>query len=359
MMKKKLLILQGSLMQYRVPTWNILGEKYDLTLGYYEHGLPSSEGCNFQIVRFDYRRVGSFDIVRGVRKYANQFDVVCILPDPHIISFAILPFIPHKYKLLTWSIGFRCSYSHPYKTSRKHTFIDDIYYKRVFNSVDANIFYMKSALEFWGNDSIELKKIFIAPNTTGVEPLRINAILKKNFLFVGTLYKGKGLETLIDSFNTAIHVTHSDAKLMIIGKGEMHDYIVKYIEDRNLVDRVILTGAIYKESILANYFAESLLCISPNQGGLTCPKSMGYGVPFVCRKDAITGGEIYHMTNGVNGIMYEKDSDLTDVLIDAIKNPKKYIEMGEKAKSYYDNNATPSHMAKGAIDAIEYSLGNE
>ena len=74
----------------------------------------------------------------------------------------------------------------------------------------------------------------------------------------------------------------------------------------------------------------------------------------MCRKDAITGGEIYHMTTGVNGIMYEQDSELTGIIVDAMKNPDKFIEMGTLAKSYYDNNATPKHMAEGIIDAIEY-----
>ena len=83
---------------------------------------------------------------------------------------------------------------------------------------------------------------------------------------------------------------------------------------------------------------------------------MGYGVPFVCRKDAITGGEIYHITNGVNGIHYESDFDLTNILVDAMNCPEKYVEMGRKAKDYYDNNATIQHMAQGAIDAFNYAI---
>ena len=38
--------------------------------------------------------------------------------------------------------------------------------------------------------------------------------------------------------------------------------------------------------------------------------------------------------------------------------PSKYVEMGVKAKSYYDHHATPAHMAQGAIDAIDYVLEN-
>ena len=32
--------------------------------------------------------------------------------------------------------------------------------------------------------------------------------------------------------------------------------------------------------------------------------------------------------------------------------------MGRKALDYYFNNATPVHMAKGAIEAFEYALNS-
>ena len=178
-------------------------------------------------------------------------------------------------------------------------------------------------------------------------------------MFVGTLYKGKGLDVLIDSFRQALEISGKEARLVIIGDGEMRDDIERHINSNNLQDSVELLGPIFDEIKLAKEFQRSLLCISPNQGGLTCPKSMGYGVPFVCHKDAITGGEIYHITNGVNGIIYQSDKDLIDILVDAINNQQKYIEMGQMAKNYYDNNATIRHMANGAIQAFNYALSRK
>ena len=35
---------------------------------------------------------------------------------------------------------------------------------------------------------------------------------------------------------------------------------------------------------------------------------------------------------------------------------EKYVEMGRKAKDYYDNHATIQHMARGAIDAFDYVI---
>ena len=55
-------------------------------------------------------------------------------------------------------------------------------------------------------------------------------------------------------------------------------------------------------------------------------------------------------------LSYEKDEDLTKILIDAAKNLEKYVEMGIKAKDYYEQHATINHMARGAMEAFEYAL---
>lgn len=357
MAKTKVLLLQEAVMLYRVPCWNILAEKYDFTIGYFLKDEAKEVECKFKKVKFDFLSIGSLEIVKGVRKYANNFDVVMVMPDFHAPIYAIIPFLPHRYKLLTWSIGFRVSYVHPYLTHRHHNTLDKIY-EFILRRCDANIFYIEKSKEFWKNTKVDLDKVFVAPNTTGVIPATINLQLKNNFLFVGTLYRGKGVDILIKSFAEAKSQIKSDSQLDIIGGGEMLDELKNVAKDNGIAADINFIGPIYDERVLAPYFQKALLCISPTQGGLTCPKSMGYGVPFVTRKDAITGGEIYHMTPGINGIMYEKDKDLTDILIDALQNKAKYIKMGTAAKEYYDNNATPKHMAKGAIEAVEFVLNS-
>ena len=117
-------------------------------------------------------------------------------------------------------------------------------------------------------------------------------------------------------------------------------------------------GPIYDESLLAQKYAKALVCVSPTQAGLTVPKSMGYGVPVITRRDAITGGELYHITSDENGILYDKDEDLVLILKQVIGNPEFAKTMGRKAKDYYQNNATPRHQAQGVIAAIEFALNS-
>lgn len=352
MERLKVLILQNELSGYNVEVYNILSRQYDVTVGFYNKDKSSIE-CTFNKLQLQSKKIGPLFFIPGLRNYARNFDIVISLADLHVVSYILLIFGRRNYKIISWGIGFRCSYIHPYDVHRKHGLVDKIN-EIIVNMYDANIFYMENAKEFWKGTGFNLDKVFIAPNTTGVVQIELIPEKKKNILFVGTLYRGKGLDLLVDAFYKVIGEEKTDTKLVVVGNGEMREELELFVKDKGITDNVVFMGGIYDERELSHQFENALLCVSPTQGGLTCPKSMGYGVPFVCRKDAITGGEIYHVTNGINGILYDKDDDLIDILADAIKNPVKYVEMGIRAKAYYDNNATPSHMAQGVMQAIDY-----
>lgn len=351
---EKILILQNELSAYNVPVYNIIATNYDLTVAYYLKDKANIV-CKFKKIKLDSKNIGPFTIIKDLNIVASQFDVVCIIPNLRNPSYCLLPFLSHKNKIVNWSIGFRASYTHPYITDRKHVLLDKLF-QMVLSKCDASIFYMEKAKDFWKGTSLDMSNIFVAPNTTEVIPITINKESKHDFLFVGTLYKGKGLDLLLKSYRDVVITTNIKNQLHIVGAGDERENLEKFVIDNNLSDKVIFHGAIYDEHKLADCFSKALLCISPTQGGLSVPKSMGYGVPFVTRKDAITGGEIYHITPGVNGVMYEKDEDLITILKDCALNPQKYIEMGVRAKDYYNNHASINHMAQGAMDAFSYVL---
>ena len=302
-----------------------------------------------------FKKLGPFVFITHLRHYIKSFDVVCILPNLRYPSYCLIPFLPHHYKVVSWGIGFRCSYTHPYLVTRKHTLLDSLY-QRLLSKCDANIFYMEKSKEFWKGTTLRMDNVFVAPNTTDVIDIPFVPENKKDFLFVGSLYKGKGLDILLEAFKQFKESYSSNTSLFIVGGGELENELKEYVNENGLQDSVFFTGPIYDESVLANYFQRSLLCFSPTQAGLSVPKSLGYGVPFVTRKDAITGGEIYHITDHYNGILYTDNAELKDIMADAINNRSKYLDMGRNAKEYYDNCATVFHKAKGAMDAFEFVL---
>lgn len=353
-MKKKILILKNELSPYNISIYNKIGEEYDLAVGYYLKDKSNQE-CRFKRQYLESKQIGPLTFIKGLHQFAKDFDLISITPDMHVVSYCLLPFLPRRYKVTSWSIGFRVSYYHPYVTSRRHVFADRLF-QSILSHCEASIFYMEKSKEFWQGTSLDMGKVFIAPNTTDVLPIEINPEKKKNILFVGTLYKGKGLDLLLQEYKKAVDSAGIENELHIVGDGEERTNVEAFVKENHLEGKVIIHGAIFDEKVLASHFTNALLCVSPTQGGLSVPKSMGYGVPFVTKHSAITGGEIYHISPGVNGIMYTHDEELSKILIDASHHPEKYVEMGKKAKEYYENNATIDHMANGAMDAFRYAL---
>jgi glycosyltransferase involved in cell wall biosynthesis len=350
----KILFVKGDISSYNVPVYNKIAQYHDLCVGYYNNNNAKSD-CLFKTIHLEAYKIGPIVFVKHLSNIIKKFDVIIQLNDLHNINSSALSIFKRKYRIISWSIGFRVSYKHPYLVDRRHNLLDSLYLK-LLNSCDANIFYMSKALEFWKDTDLNTSKVFIAPNTTDVIKIVINPKIKKDFVFIGTLYKGKGVDLLIKMYSKVASLYSNCPKLIIIGDGAERKQLEASVQQKNLCDKIIFTGAIYKETELAKIFTHALLCFSPNQAGLSVLKSMGYGVPFVTKYDAITGGEIYHISPDVNGIKYDKDSDLYNIMQDSINNPQKYINMGIKAYQYYYCNATVQHMANGALDAIDYVL---
>lgn len=356
-MNYKVLLLQGTLSSYNVPVFNIIAQKIDLTVAYTVKN-ECRENSSFKIIKFDYKKMGGlFFIKKGFYKICSQYDVVIFLSDLHYISYCSIPFVRRKYKVIPWTIGLRASYTRRYDVTREKSFIDKLY-GMILKKSDAIIFYMKAPMEFWGS-IIDKNKVFIAHNTVEVLIDEINKNKEKNrILFIGTLYKEKKIYELIDAYIEAKTKCNSDKffYLDIIGKGEEYENLKVMIEERGLTKSIVLHGAIYEEEELAKYFSKAILCISPDQAGLSVLKSMGYGVPYVTRINAITGGERLNIIDKENGLLYNTQEELVSIIEDAYKNPETYLTMGNNAQKYYMSNTTIKHMAQGFIDAISYVL---
>ena len=178
--------------------------------------------------------------------------------------------------------------------------------------------------------------------------------VKESLLFIGTLYKQKRIYELLESYKTAKKANSKVPRLEIIGGGDEFENIKVWILENEFENDVFLRGKIFDENLLSSYFSSAIACISPGQSGLSVLKSMGYGVPYISMKNAITGGEIFNIENGVSGVLYNNDSQLADIILDITENKKKYIQMGLNAKTHYNNYRKPQDMANGLISAIEY-----
>ena len=354
-MKNKVIILYNKLFHYRIPIFNLLAQKYDLTVVY---SYPAKEEdiaqCQFKTIYVPIKKVGSlFFHKQSIKGLCKEADAVIAYGQITYVDYMKLAFSRRNYKLLFWSIGAPASYDRQYgEASSIHYAIEDFFSKRA----DALIFYSEKAKEMHIGRGFDKEMLFVANNTVEVEKVDLTPNLKQNLLFIGTLYLEKGLQLLLDSYKEANHIDNSIPKLIIVGGGNQFPIVKDWVISNHLEEKIELLGPIYDGNEKANIFQRSLACISPEQAGLSVLESLGYGVPFITTKDAITGGESFNIKNNYNGNLLDNVTELKDTILDISRNREKYIKMGENAYSYYWTNRTPETMAGGIQDAIEYTF---
>lgn len=350
--KPKVLILYNQLFHYRIPIWNILAEKCDLTVTYsIRKKNENTSECNFKTIYLPAKVIAKRFYIQkeNIRKLAKKFDVVIAYGDIAWLKLSTLPWF-NSQKIIFWSLGVSASYNKGFDQKKGWDKIRKFFYNRA----DALIFYTQYPIDKYKSMGICEKKMFVAHNTVKVAP-STEKQNKDSILFIGTLYKQKGIQLLLDAY-LKLNKNYDLPLLNVIGNGPDFNDIQEWITNNNMSHKICLCGAIYNIEEKSKYFAKALACISPNQAGLSVLESMGYGVPFVTSKDAITGGEIFNVHHQKDGIIMNNHSELVDIIKDITLNKDKYFKMGENAQLFYNNNRTPDIMANGLWEAVKYVL---
>lgn len=352
-MRPKVLIVSNILMHYRIPILELMAEKIDLTFAS-EYDGPLDSNWNFKVIRFSKpRRIGPLVINReNIHKLARQYDVVVALGTITWLKYMFLPWYPNRnYKTIYWGIGVSASLSKHFDENRQWDWLRDIFFKRA----DANVYYTSYPVKKNLQRGYKAETMFVANNTVKVlDPEE--GVRKDSLLFIGTLYKAKGIQVLLESYRDAVLRTNCVPILRIIGKGPEEEAIRQWIKHHHLEQAIHMLGPIYDEARKREYIQKAFACISPYQAGLSVLESMGYGTPFVTMKNAITGGEIFNITDRETGRLLTDEAQFADVICDIAENPAKYEEMGTKARNYYVHYRTPQIMADGVLEAIDYVL---
>ncbi len=103
-------------------------------------------------------------------------------------------------------------------------------------------------------------------------------------LNVGTLEPGKNQKRLVEAFDRVIKKSGEDLKLVIVGdKGWLYKDVLEIIEQKELRERVVVTGHVPAEDLLYFYnCAEMLVFPSLNEGfGMPVLEAMACGLPVI------------------------------------------------------------------------------
>lgn len=344
------------LSSYNVPIYEMINKEVDFTFAYTFKKEEDNPG--FKTLKMSYYKIGPFILYKRLHFLIRNYDVVIISTHFKLINLIVLPFLPHKKKIVSWSIGRYITYNIKYSLEEKPSFKDRILIS-IHQKSDACIVYMPQAIQYWEKyGKIDKQKYFVAHNTVKVADFSTMPPFEERntILFIGTLYVQKGIGELLTAYSMAQKKNDLIPKLVIIGKGPEEANVKDQLKNLSLEDSVDMVGAIYNEEELKKYFLKALLCISPKQAGLSVQKSLGYGTPFVTRHDAITGGEKFDIKDKYNGFLYSSIEELAEIILKTKNDSSLLKKMSNHARNYYINEASPQNMVQGVLDAISYAL---
>jgi len=355
MAKINVLLIQNLITHYTLPIYNLLAKDPEirLTVAHYDSKPVNNEKFFNEILLHSWKLGSLIFSKENLYSICVNYDVVISLADLHWFSHMLLGFIRNrKFKLICWGIGVSASYKHRFDENKKWDFLRYFFMKRA----DALIFYSSYPINKYIKHGFAEEKLFVAHNTIPVNHTIRNNLQKDCIIFIGTLYFEKGIFELLSAYKKAYTQTGNIPTLIIIGDGVEFKNIVSWVKQNNLDHKIKLTGAIYDDEILEQYFQKAIACISPDQAGLSVLKSMGFGVTFITRYNSITGGERLNITNYETGILYRNKEELVSIICNMERNRDLYKSMGENSRKFYDNFRRPDQMVKGFLDAIEYVL---
>jgi len=345
--KPKVLIVQEVIPDYRIPVFNRLAEKFDLTITTKEE-WKKSEQFNVVTINFYGNKLFHFPITSNI--FLKQFDVIIYSFNIRYLPLLYLLLIRRSLKIILWGIGVTSENGFDV-----HNKFDKIryFYANLARSV---VFYSEySRKKYIKEGHINPQKLFVAHNTLSLSS-ELYTDDKEYFVFVGSFKKYKRVDRFIELLNQAYIINPTLSKILMIGDGEYFAEAKQHIYNFELSDKIQLLGAINDEMALQEIYRKSIASISPYQAGLSVLQSMAKGVPFVTLYDSITGGERYNIIHLENGILAESEEDLVKHLI-RLDNEKEFqLKLSHNAYNYFKNKCSIDNMAAGFEGAIKYTL---
>lgn len=217
-----------------------------------------------------------------------------------------------------------------------------VFYDEVTRSAFASVLGPKSSL-------------FVANNTFHVTG-RIESFrhpVKTRIINVGSLDARKQNEVTIRVLKKICDETGTNIQFSLIGDGPERERLAALANTLGMEDKIQLLGKIEDPKVLANYYAEAIASVSFGQAGLAVLQSMAFGVPFVTKRNAISGGEKHNITHGKTGLFCEDSPEaLEAALLRLIQDIDYARRLGEAAYHYYSEAATVEQMVSNFANAI-------
>jgi len=375
MKKPKVFLIHNFFMDYRVPLFEELDKKFDITF------LMSRETqkTDSSFYQLDYRKTPShlkyklFSHSTYFSKYSiswklmhhllfNKYDVV-ISTDQHVFE-TYLGFLISKIKrkkFIVWSETF----DWPRTPSSK--FLNPLV-RMVSSYSDACVAAGTQAKKYFVKMGAKPKNVFIAPDSTlNYEIKEKNAKLekelkgKKVILYLSRIVPYKGVDYLIKAFSK-LEREKDDVYLLIGGAGSFKEEMKKLAMNLK-IKNIRFLGKVNKEQI-GFYYSLCDLFVLPSTfrdydaecWGLVLNEVMAFGKPLI--STTATGAAYDVIKNGVNGfrVKHGSSEEIYEAMKTVLSNEKLMKKMGKESRKMIDERFNYDQMADGFRKAIYASL---
>jgi glycosyltransferase involved in cell wall biosynthesis len=127
-------------------------------------------------------------------------------------------------------------------------------------------------------------------------------------------------------------------------------------KELGILERVEFAGQITDDELLAPYFAQSLLMVSPGCIGLVAIHSYAYGVPVLVADTEPHGPEVEVLVPGRNCELFPaRNADaLSERLIELLAQPSTLLAMGRDAREDVKGQYSLQNMSGVFLHAFDY-----
>lgn len=341
-----ILMIQGVLPHYRLELFNALCRLDEVVVAHSGRNMKRHTDC-FEEVILPVKTVGPLKIQQGLlqliatrrpRAVIAMFDVRWVNSIRAMYKFD---------KSLSW-VWWGLDHGKTVQANQAK-----LYLARRRNPI---VFYnqvTRDAFSFQLEPDVPL---FVANNTYHV-PNRAKSFcnpVKNRFINVGSLDARKENDVTIRVLKKIYDDTGADIRFSIIGDGPERAALAALVAELGMHDRIDLPGRIENPSALVRYYAEAIASVSFGQAGLAVLQSMAFGVPFITKQNAVSGGEKYNIIDGHNGLLVKDDpAALEAALRQLFADVNQARRMGEAAYRYYSEAATVENMVVNFSKAID------
>lgn len=342
---KKILIQYNYILHYRKAFFNELSKYYDVTV-LHSGDITVTPNDKYKEIIVPVKKIGPFYLQYGVinEVRSNEYDIIIALFDVRWINTVSSIYFNKKSKFIWWGAWI---------TKSKIANFIRLYFT---NKSDANVFYTNEAKQDFINYGISKDDLYVANNTFDVG-IRIKSYeneIKNSILFVGSLDKRKQNDITLKAFKNILNKIPNEIKMLIIGDGIEREYLENLSIELKIEKRVLFKGKITNSEELKEYYKEAIVSVSFGQAGLSVLQSLGFGVPFLTKENAISGGEKSNIKHNINSVFCkDNQKSLEQELINLCNNLHFSKELGKNAYNYYSKYCTIENMVQGFRDSIE------